>query len=84
MTNGQRTVLIATMAAGVSVLLILVLTAASVASCHADFAAGRGGLELCDLGWFMGAAVCILIGVVWLIVVAIVAIAGLVHRRRDR
>ena len=80
MSNPQRVVLLASAAAGVLVLLVLGFTAVDVAGCHAE--AEHGGLDLCGLGWFIGGGFAVLIGIVWLIVVAIVAIDEIVRRHR--
>jgi hypothetical protein len=80
MHNGWRAAAVVTMGAGTLMLLIVGLLAVDIPRCHASVER-YGGLDLCDLGWFMAAAVCLLIGIVWLIALAVI---GLVAWRRSR
>ncbi len=72
MENAKRVVLLATWTAGLLVALVLGLTAVDVSMCYRSVA-DHGGLGLCDLSWLIAGALCIVIGLVWLVIVAIAA-----------
>lgn len=80
MHNGRRAAAVVTMGAGTLMLLIVGLLAIEIPRCHASVER-YGGLDLCDLGWFFAAVACIVIGIVWLIAMAIIGIVALRRRR---
>lgn len=81
MDNAKRVVLLATMAAGLLAVLVLGFSAMEVAGCHQQVQE-HGGLGLCELAWVIGAVLCVLIGLGWLLVVAIASIVGIRRGRR--
>lgn len=82
MHNGLRAAAVVTLGAGTLVVLVLILGGAGVLDCHASFGRGTGGLDLCDLGWFMAGAVCLLIGIAWLVALAMIGLVAWSRRRR--
>lgn len=81
MRNGWRAAAVVTMAAGTLMLLIVGLLAVDIPRCHASVEQ-YGGLDLCDLGWYIAAAVCILIGIVWMMALGVIGLVALRRRRR--
>ena len=80
--GGFMAVVVATTAFAVGGPVLAQSRASAVSLSEAQ--AAQRGMDLCDLYWVMAGAACVLIGLVWLVIVGIIAVAGLVshHRRR--
>ena len=81
MTLSQTIIRLASVLAGGAILVTLGWALLAVGSCTANVG---DNVNWCGLGWVVGGVLCAAIGLAWLAVVAVVAIAAWIARHLDR